>query len=196
VDAVVTSDPSDEYIRFDQFEDVVASVELVARLAPLPDDNSSRCKWTIVAAHSALQGAMVCALFDPASYLERVSKKTVQQAARSGVPPEWIVEDRLAKFGILLERCIAGNPFCDPLELTSKQQENINELNSELRNNFLHFAPLGWSIHKAILSPMICTALDAVETLMRREQVANRLTDAQQTRLAAALQTTRAALYS
>ena len=152
--------PDDGYIRFDRFEDVVASVELVARLAPLPDDNSSRCKWTIVAAHSALQGAMVCALFDPASYLERVSKKAARQAAKLGLPPDWIVEDRLVKFSILLERCIAGNPFCDPLVLTSEQHKNINELNSELRNNFLHFAPSGWSIQKTILPSIICAALD------------------------------------
>ena len=188
--------PTDDYIRFDQFEDVVASAELVARLAPLLDDNSSRCKWMIVAAHSALQGAMVCALFDPPSYLEgvSVSKKTAQQAAELGVPPEWIVEDRLVKFGVLLERCIAGNPFCDPLVLTPEQHARIIALHTGFRNYFTHFTPRGWGIPKTILPPMICTALDAVETLMRRAQVVNRLTEAQQDRLATALQTARAAL--
>ena len=183
----------DDYIRFDQFEDVVASVDLVARLAPLPDDDSSRCKWTIVAAHSALQGAMVCALFTPASYLKSPSKKAAKKAAKSGVPPE-LIEDRLVEFAVLLKRCVAGNAFCDPLVLKPKQHASILRLHREFRNNFLHFAPLGWSIQKTILPPMICTALDAVETLMRQEQVGNRLTDAQQDRLATALQTARAAL--
>jgi hypothetical protein len=41
---------------------------------------------------------------------------------------------------------------------------------------------------------MVCTALDTVETLMRRAQAINRLTEAQQDRLATALQTARDAL--
>jgi len=44
------------------------------------------------------------------------------------------------------------------------------------------------------LPPMVCTALDTVETLMRRAQAINRLTEAQQDRLATALQTARDAL--
>ena len=38
-----------------------------------------------------------------------------------------------------------------------------------------------------MLPPMVCTALDTVETLMRRAQAINRLTEAQQDRLATAL---------
>jgi hypothetical protein len=54
--------PSTDYIRFDEIEDVVVSVELVAYLAPILDAHPSYWKWIIVAAHSALQGAMVCVL--------------------------------------------------------------------------------------------------------------------------------------
>lgn len=186
--------PTDDYIRFDQFEDVVASVELVARLASVADDSSSRCKWMVVATHSALQGAMVCALFDRADYLESVSKKTAQRAAKLGVPPESLAEDHLVEFAVLLERCVAGNKFCDPLVLTPQARETILMLHKEFRNNFLHFAPFGWSILKMMLPPMVCTALDTVETLMRRAQAINRLTEAQQDRLATALRTARDAL--
>jgi hypothetical protein len=56
--------PSTDYIRFDEIEDVVVSVELVAYLAPILDAHPSYWKWIIVAAHSALQGAMVCVLAD------------------------------------------------------------------------------------------------------------------------------------
>jgi hypothetical protein len=54
--------PPDDYIRFDRFEDVVASVELVALIAPELRHNPSCWKWMIVGAQSALQGALVCAL--------------------------------------------------------------------------------------------------------------------------------------
>jgi hypothetical protein len=39
-------------------------VELVAHLAPLLDEHPSYWKWVILAAHSALQGSMVCAFAD------------------------------------------------------------------------------------------------------------------------------------
>jgi hypothetical protein len=190
--------PSDDYIRFDQFEDVIASVELVALVAPLPGDNSLRCKWMIIGAHSALQGAMVCALFDLMSVLAKASKKNkkaAQQAANLNVPQE-LIENRLAKFDDLLKRCIKGNQFCQPLVLTPPQRKNITRLNREFRNNFLHFSLQGWSIEKAVLALIICAALDAVEMLMSREQVINRLGDGQQDRLTKALQTARAAVGS
>ena len=57
-------EPSRDYIRFDEIEDVVVSAELVAHLAPLLDAHPSYWKWIIVAAHNAMQGAMVCALTD------------------------------------------------------------------------------------------------------------------------------------
>jgi hypothetical protein len=55
---------SDKHIRFDEFEDVLASVELVALLAPFVREQPQYWKWIIVGAHSALQGAMVCAYVD------------------------------------------------------------------------------------------------------------------------------------
>ena len=56
------AEPSNDYVRFDEIEDVLVSVELVALLAPLLDNHPPYWKWAIVGAHSSLQGAMVCAL--------------------------------------------------------------------------------------------------------------------------------------
>ena len=53
---------TDEYLYFDEIEDVLSSVDLLAMIVPLVDEQPSYWKWIIVAAHSALQGAMVCAL--------------------------------------------------------------------------------------------------------------------------------------
>jgi hypothetical protein len=45
--------PSEAYVRFDEFEDVLASVELVALLAPFVREDPQYWKWIIVGAHSA-----------------------------------------------------------------------------------------------------------------------------------------------
>jgi hypothetical protein len=70
-------EPSSDYIRFDEIEDVVVSAELVAHLASLLDIHPSYWKWVIVAAHNAMQGAMICALADSTgtSVLDESAKK-------------------------------------------------------------------------------------------------------------------------
>jgi hypothetical protein len=55
--------------------------------------------------------------------------------------------------------------------LTPDQHEYIGALHEQLRNNFAHFTPKGWSIEKAGLPRMIGAALDAAEVLMRRYYV-------------------------
>ena len=76
--------PSSDYIRFDEIEDVVVSAELVAHLAPLLDAHPSYWKWVIVAAHNE-QGAMVCALADSTgtSVLDESAKKVLDWLNRA-----------------------------------------------------------------------------------------------------------------
>ena len=52
---------SKDYARFDEIEDVLASTDLMALVAPLVKKKPSCWKWMIMATHNALQGAMVCA---------------------------------------------------------------------------------------------------------------------------------------
>jgi hypothetical protein len=53
-----------DYVRFDQFEDVLASTDLLAIVAPRLPEQPSLWKWMIIATHSGLQGALVCAIKD------------------------------------------------------------------------------------------------------------------------------------
>src|SRR5262249_3380621 len=54
-------------------EDVLSSLDLLALTVPLVKKQPSYWKWVLVASHSSLQGAMVCALRDTAgiSILEK-----------------------------------------------------------------------------------------------------------------------------
>src|SRR5262245_17333004 len=183
-----------DYVRFNVYEDVVTSLELVAHLAPFLSKQSQHWKWMIVGAHSALQGAMVCGLFDRNAVLKkrnRKNKKAAQQAAALGVPQAW-VEGRLEDFLVLFRRCIKGNSFCEALALKPKQRDAIRKLHREYRNNFAHFVPhQGWSLLKVELPPMIGAALAATEMLMHRDYVVGQMDDDQQRRLTEALATAR-----
>jgi hypothetical protein len=80
--------PSEAYVRFDEFEDVLASVELVALLAPFVREDPQYWKWIIVGAHSALQGAMVCAYVDTrgTSILKKQKKCRGKKSKRPKTP--------------------------------------------------------------------------------------------------------------
>ena len=180
-------EPSSDYIRFDEIEDVVVSAELVAHLAPLLDTHPSYWKWVIVAAHNAMQGAMVCALADSTgtSVLDESAKKVLDwlNAGMSGDSPD----ENLASFRRLLNRCTSGpEPL---LRLTPQQCQDITQLHDDLRNKFTHFLPQGWSILKADLPRIIITAMGAVESLMSRFPMETRVHgESQSERLNRALQ--------
>jgi hypothetical protein len=185
----------DDYVSFSEYEDALASLELVALVAPLVRRKPQYWKWVIVGAHNALQAAMVCAYADSTgtSVLEEKSAKEMLEwlyanpAARGPYP-----EERLAPFGELLNRCVAGrSPIFEPLVLTPEQHKDIKRLHDHFRNNFVHFTPKGWSIEKAGLPRMIRAALDAAEELMHRYYVIGHMDDDQQKRLTGALATAR-----
>jgi hypothetical protein len=81
-----------QFVRFDEIEDVLSSLDLLALIAPLLDKQPSYWKWAIVAAHAALQGAMVSALRDSygVSVLTRDSAKKMLDwlETNKGTPPE------------------------------------------------------------------------------------------------------------
>jgi hypothetical protein len=187
-----SSDYENDYVRFDEREDVVASMDLLKVVAPLLRERPHFWKWMIVGAQSALQGAMVCALVDTTgtSVLRKQSAAEMLQwledrSENPGKPPiEW-----LASFGVLLDKCVDAG-----LELTAKQREDINRLHNYFRNNFMHFTPKGWSIEKAGLPRIIGAALDATERLMAVPKVAIHLDAVQQQRLQTAFASVRESL--
>jgi hypothetical protein len=185
---------SDDYVRFDEREDVLVSLELVAHFAPLLSEKPRYWKWMIVGAHSALQGAMVCALADSTGTSILTKKSATEMLTWLNADPSTRgphPDERLAEFGELLKRCIARS---DLLMLTPKQRKNIKRLHDHFRNNFVHFTPKGWSIEKAGLPWIVGAAIDAAEALMRQHNVIVHMDEDEQQRLTDALTTVRSHL--
>jgi hypothetical protein len=167
-----------DFARFDEREDVLASVELLEVCAPLLGSRPTLWKWMIVGAQSAVQGAMVCALVDSTgtSVLEKKSAVEVldwlqaEDNERGERPRE-----KLDYFDNLLRKCIRQLG----LVLTASERKDIERLHEEFRNSFIHFTPKGWSIQTAGLPRIIGVALKVVETLMRKDHVVMHLEDEQ-----------------
>jgi len=181
------------YLHFDEIEDVLSSLDLLALVMPLVAKQPSYWKWAIIAAHGGLQGAMVCALRDTSgvSILEDdCARKMLKWLdTQNGNPPQ----ERLADFRTLLARCRQTRRMDgQALKLGNAQAKDIIRLHKEFRNNFAHFIPASWYIEKAGLPRIICAAVDATAMLMGHSRVMYKLSGNKKRRLAFRLKTIRA----
>lgn len=186
---------SKQYLHFDEIEDVLSSVDLLALSVPLLKRQQSYWKWAIIAAHAGLQGAMVCALRDTSGVAvldEDCAREMIEWFDKQiGQPPE----ERLADFNTLLRRCRKTSYMQgQPLTLGHSQFSDIKRLHKDFRNNFIHFVPKGWCIEKAGLPRIIHAAVDAIEALMGHSRVVYKLSGNKKRRLVQRLQTVRARL--
>lgn len=181
------------YLHFDEIEDVLSSLDLLALVMPLVNRQPSYWKWVIIAAHAGLQGAMVCALRDTSgvSVLEKDCAREMLKwlDTQKGEPPQ----ERLADFRTLLARCRKTSCMDgQPLKLSNAQANDIKRLHKEFRNSFAHFIPTSWSIEKAGLPRIARAAVDATEMLMGHSRVVYKLSGNKKRRLAHRLKTIRA----
>jgi hypothetical protein len=92
-----TDTPPDDYVRFDERTNVLASLELLELVTPLLTERPTLWKWAIIGAHDALQGAMVCALADSTG--TSVLEKNSRQKCLSGSTTRMIIVATLRKDG-------------------------------------------------------------------------------------------------
>lgn len=184
--------PSDDYVRFDERKDVLASMDLLELISPKVEANPALWKWAIIGAQSALQGAMVCALADSTGTSVLTKKSGSELLAwlhadgeKRGDPPK----ERLAEFNVLLGQCLSAG-----LVLTEQEENDIRRLHEYFRNRFSHFIPMGWGIEKSGLPRIIGSALNGVEALMRQPRAGTHLDEEDQLRLKKSLKNTRASL--
>jgi hypothetical protein len=178
------------WVRFNEYEDVLASTDLLAVVAPSLGEQPSNWKWMIIATHNGLQGALVCAIKDTSG--TNVLKKWSAKARLSWfenpvgeAPPE-----HLDDFIPLLKKYRKKYPCRG----TIQQLRQVHKLHKEYRNNFAHFVPKSWSIEIGGLPTIVRTGVDLIEAAMQQHQVAIHLEEGMQRRLQQNLTVARAAL--
>jgi hypothetical protein len=180
-------------LYFDEYEDVLASTDLLAVVASGLKKQPSHWKWMILAAHNGLQGALVCAIQDTSATNILDTKSATKMLNYLETLEGDMPQERLADFIALLEKYQTKYP-CHGLTL--EQLKNIHELHKQFRNNFVHFVPKGWWIETAMLPPIIGSALDLIEAAMKQHQVTIHLSGNKERRLEKNLIAARAALAS
>lgn len=180
-------------VYFDEREDVLASTDLLAIVALKLRKQPSHWKWMIIAAHNALQGALVCAIKDTSATNILDNKSETKMLGYLETLEGDMPQERLADFIELLEKYRNKYP-CHGI--TPEQLKNIHGLHKQFRNNFAHFVPKGWLIEIAMLPAIIGSALDLIEAAMQQQQVGVHLSGNKKRRLQKNLAATKAALVS
>lgn len=157
----------------DMIGDVLDSVAESVRQAKRLRDEGGTPKWLLIAVHSAVQGAMVCALDQGngiAAMKEEDAKRWLAAHERSRTDeavryPDTKLDYFLSLYAKVKEpkymsHFVAAQPF-RPID----HDESMRQLN-DLRNGFIHFHVGGWSIEKALVVECVERATDIVGFLV------------------------------
>lgn len=182
------------WLHIDERLDVLISLSACLKAVNAAAIEPGQWKWAVLSLHSALNGAMVCHLSGTAQ-LGALSAKSISASLewhdrdRRG-EIEWIdlgrdemgiLQQRLAKKGDnpprehladskeLFQRLYKANKRCEGgagtiLDISNSQKDSFRRLHN-LRNEFAHFTPKGWSIEISGLPRIFGDTLDVIEKI-------------------------------
>jgi len=182
------------YLRIDERTDVLASLSVCLRCVGSVKTEPRVWKWAILTLHNALQGAMVCHLSGTAQIgalsdnsadawlawherdrrgeTKRISVGTdelgipkTKFATKDDRPPA----EKLADAETLFKRLYNEQKRRElgagkVLDIKVTQRRSFRHLH-DLRNDFSHFTPKGWSIELTGLPVIFLDALDVIEEI-------------------------------
>ena len=156
--------PPERWIRTDEAEDVAASVRHALRCRAMVDQDPQAWKWVALGLHAALQGTLVCHLVTTASPLGVVTDKNAQEwvdyfeASRTDSerrPPKTRLLDLPELIKLARKPGSAGDGRSSGLvRVTDAELVWLRRFHAEVRNQFVHFEPMGWSVEVSGLSAL------------------------------------------
>ncbi|RUT31387.1 hypothetical protein EMQ25_11090 [Arsenicitalea aurantiaca] len=146
----------ENWIRTDEVEDVAGSIRHVIRAAQFAAEDPLAWKWVVIALDSALQGACVCHLTTTAAPIGAVTKRNASEwwtylgGLRSN-PNARQPKTELMGLPDLLKAVrkpgSAGNGSNSAgIAISDSELNWLLRFHKEIRNQFAHFGPAGWSI--------------------------------------------------
>ena len=187
-----------EWLRTDEAEEAVGALESVARFLHDTEKDPFAWRWVLIGLHIAAQGFMVVALRDSAGLIplrDDVAKEWLA-AYRSSKP---FPKERLDSFRNLYKK-VKRKETSELLNATpfrpKKSQDRSITLLCRLRDQFVHFLPMSWSLEIAGLPQTCRDVLDFIEFLYRDYRMLLWHNQEHPTRIQAALATARQSVDS
>ena len=152
------------YLRTDEREEAVRSLEWAAHQATSISEDSYQWKWVLIALHNAAQGFMVLALWNGNGLLalrDKIASKWLDAYNNGGQYPD----EKLDEFLNLYKKVKDKDNFhvigAGPFSPGATHDKSFSLLNF-CRNEFIHFKPKGWSLE---LRGLPCVCLDVLDLI-------------------------------
>lgn len=146
----------ENWIRTDEAEDVAGSIRHVLRSAQFVTDDAQAWKWVMLAMHSALQGACVAHLTTTATPVGAVTDRNAREWLayfdHSRTDPNVKAPNTVLMALPDLLKAVrkpfsAGDRRNDiGIEITESELSWLRRFHQDIRNQFVHFAPMAWPI--------------------------------------------------
>jgi hypothetical protein len=154
----------ESWVQTDEAEDVAASIRHVLRCRDLAAQDPQAWKWVALALHSALQGACVCHLVTTANPVGAVTSRNAGEwskyfeASRThpGAKPPRTYLLSLTDLLIAIRKPRSAGDGSNPfgVALLDEELQWLRRFHREVRNQFVHFEPRGWSLEVSGISEL------------------------------------------
>lgn len=147
---------AEHWVRTSETEDVAGSLRHAIRAAQGVTDDPQEWKWVVISLHLALQGACVCHLTtttvpvgavtqrNAAEWLEYLERSSSDTNAK---PPTTQLMGLPDLLKAVRKPHSAGDRSNDiGVMISDSELEWLVRFHREIRNQFAHFEPVGWSI--------------------------------------------------
>ena len=145
-----------QWVSVDEAEDVAGSIRHALRAAIFAQEDPQAWKWVLLALHSALQGACVCHLTTTAAPIGAVTERNAGEwidyfAALRDDPTVKQPKTYLMALPDLLKAIRKPHSAGDRsnetgVTLSDAELAWLRRIHDEVRNQFVHFEPMGWSL--------------------------------------------------
>lgn len=150
------------WLRVDEATDVLGSIRHSLRCADDLGSDQLTWKWLMLSLHAALQGACACHLTTTAQPVGCLTKQSTKQwlAYLNGNFEGNRPETRMAALPELLRRVRKPNSAGDRsdrhrVRITDAELQGLSHFHREIRNQFVHFVPLGWTIELSDMPSLV-----------------------------------------
>ena len=147
---------TERWISTDEAEDVAGSIRHAVRCFDFVVEDQQVWKWAVMALHSALQGACVCHLVTSATPVGIVSEKDASKwityfESRPSDPNAKRPRTHVMPLPSLLNatrkpHSAGDRSNADGISISDQEFLWLKRLHEEIRNQFVHFEPMGWSV--------------------------------------------------
>lgn len=157
----------EKWLRTDEIEESISALRMMRDSLLKVVGDVYQWKWIIIASHNSLQGFMVLALRNGNNITvmpEKLAGKWLE-AYRSEKP---LPEERLDSFPNLYNKIKGENMeslvISKRFRATKDHNRSVKKL-QELRNEFVHFIPKGWSLEVSGLPEICLRIIEIIEFL-------------------------------